>query len=374
MFSDDDRAHMRAALSLARRGLGNVAPNPAVGCVLVRPDLGWKGRVVGRGWTQPGGRPHAETEAIRRAGNLAKSSHAYVTLEPCNHHGQTGPCTEALITAGVHSVTIALTDPDPRVSGTGTEKLRSAGLSVRTGLLEHEARALNAGFLSVQQRRRPWITLKIATSLDGMIAAEKGTQLWITGPSARYRGHLLRAQNDGILTGIGTVLADNPQLTCRLPGLEGQSPERFVLDTHLRVPETANILSPAHQSATTIFFGDSEETLRSATYKRLTSAYKLTPMPMTNGQIDLTAAVSMLAERGITRLMVEGGQSINTAFLNAGLIDEVAWFRAPTSIGVEGVRAFDIAGTEYPDQSGAFELTSVIDLDDDRLERYLRVG
>ncbi|MEX2311694.1 MAG: bifunctional diaminohydroxyphosphoribosylaminopyrimidine deaminase/5-amino-6-(5-phosphoribosylamino)uracil reductase RibD, partial [Rhodospirillales bacterium] len=201
---------MRAALGLASRGLGRVAPNPAVGCVLVRPDLGQSthdGLVVGRGWTQPGGRPHAETEAIRRAGTLAQGAHAYVTLEPCNHQGQTGPCTEALIAAGITSATVALEDPDPRVAGSGFKRLRDAGIAVRVGLLADQARRLNAGFLSVVERKRPWVTMKTATTLDGAIASRTGHSQWITGPAARARGHLLRAENDAIISGIGTVRA-----------------------------------------------------------------------------------------------------------------------------------------------------------------------
>lgn len=373
VFSEHDRAHMRAALTLARRGLGNVAPNPAVGCVLVRPDLGANGRVVGRGWTQPDGRPHAETEAIRRAAELAKSSHAYVTLEPCNHEGQTGPCTEALIAAGISAVTIALSDPDPRVQGAGIQRLTEAGLIVRTGLLEDEARALNAGFLSVQERGRPWVTLKVATSADGMIAAKKGEQLWITGPEARKRGHLIRSQHDGILTGVGTIIADDPQLTCRLPGLEKQSPRRFILDTRLRTPEAAQIFGGPGQPETTIFIGETTADVTTATYRRLTGTNRIVRIEDIDGHIDLGALTGELAKQGITRLMVEGGQGINTAFLAADLIDEIVWFRAPNNIGKHGVRAFSVEESKYPDQYSAFTLRSVINLDDDRLERYLRV-
>ena len=364
VFTDDDRAHMRAALSLAKRGLGTVAPNPAVGCVLFRPDLGINGRVVGRGFTQPGGRPHAETEAIQKAGSFASGAHAYVTLEPCNHQGQTGPCTEALIDAGVGAVTVALTDPDPRVQGGGIARLKDAGLDVRTGLLEEQARAINSGFLSVQERGRPWVTLKVATSADGMIAAEKGVPLWITGAVARARGHLIRAQNDAILTGVGTVVADNPQMTCRLPGLEQRSPHRFVIDPQARISPDADILKPLNGQKTIVFTGEKADTGLSE------ADVEITPQPLVDGRFNISDLLETMAKSGMTRVMVEAGQGVNDAFLSAGLIDEIAWFRAPTNIGPKGVSAFS---QDTPDKSPDFKCISTIDLDGDRLERYLRV-
>lgn len=363
-FSGDDRAHMRTALSLAKRGLGTVAPNPAVGCILFRPDLGKNGRVVGRGFTQPGGRPHAETEAIKQASTLASGACAYVTLEPCNHQGQTGPCTEALIKAGIRTVTIALTDPDPRVQGNGIQRLKDAGIDVRTGLFKDEARRLNAGFLSVQERGRPWVTLKVATSSDGMIAAEKGVPLWITGAAARARGHLIRAQNDAILTGVGTVVADDPQMTCRLPGLENQSPQRFLIDPKGRTPLGAQILQALSGHKTGVFVDTNTDTPINRTDADIIR------LPTVEGQFEISTILSTLAGRGITRLMVEGGQGINDAFLSSGMIDEIAWFRAPGFIGPNGVSAFS---SDDPAQSGNFKLTETIDLDGDRLERYLRV-
>ena len=211
----DDLGHMRAALALARRGLGRVAPNPAVGCILVRDGI-----VVGRGWTQPGGRPHAETEALRRAGAAAAGAVAYVTLEPCAHHGSTPPCADALIAAGVSRVVVAIEDPDPRVAGRGLARLTAAGISVETGVCADEAGRLNAGFLKRIEHGLPLVTLKLATSLDGKIATHAGESQWITGEDARARGHLLRAQTDAIMIGSGTAQIDNPLLTCRLPGLE----------------------------------------------------------------------------------------------------------------------------------------------------------
>ena len=222
---------MTAALGLARRGLGSVWPNPSVGCVLVRD-----GRVVGRGWTQPGGRPHGESEALRRAGELAQGATAYVSLEPCAHHGETPPCTDALIAAGVARVVIAAEDPDPRVEGRGMAQLRDAGIEVIEGICGDAARALNAGFLKRIVAGRPLFTLKTATSLDGRIATAGGESKWITGEAARRRAHGLRADHDAVMVGIGTALADDPALDCRLPGLAHRSPLRIVVDSHLRLP------------------------------------------------------------------------------------------------------------------------------------------
>jgi diaminohydroxyphosphoribosylaminopyrimidine deaminase/5-amino-6-(5-phosphoribosylamino)uracil reductase len=230
---------MRAALALARRGLGRVAPNPAVGCVLVKD-----GRVVGRGWTQAGGRPHAETEALARAGEAARGATAYVTLEPCSHHGKTPPCAESLIAAGISRSVVALEDPDPRVSGSGLTLLREAGIAVDTGLLAEAAAEVNAGYLMRTRTGRPLVTLKLATTLDGRIATRAGESRWITGPLARARAHLLRAESDAVLVGSGTAVTDNPRLDVRLPGLEGRSPLRVLLDGRLRLPLTHD-LTPA---------------------------------------------------------------------------------------------------------------------------------
>ena len=225
---------MAVALRLAERGLGSAWPNPAVGCVLVRD-----GRVVGRGWTQPGGRPHGEVEALRRAGDAALGATAYVSLEPCAHYGRTPPCTMALLQAGMRRVVAATVDPDPRVDGRGIEQLRQAGVEVSVGLCRAEAEAINAGFILRVRAGRPLVTLKLATSLDGRIATRSGESQWITGEQARARGHLLRASHDAIMIGSGTALADDPALTCRLPGLEDRSPVRIVLDGRLASPPPA---------------------------------------------------------------------------------------------------------------------------------------
>src|SRR5438093_45669 len=245
---------MLAALALARRGLGNVWPNPAVGCIIVKD-----GRVAGRGWTQPGGRPHAETEALARAGEAARGATAYVSLEPCSHWGRTPPCADALIAAGVRRVVVALEDPDPRVAGSGLARLRAAGIAVETGLGAAAAAEINAGFFQRVRFGRPLVTLKLASSLDGRIATASGESRWITGPPARDHAHLLRATHDAILVGTGTVLADDPQLTCRLPGLARRSPVRVVIDRHLRIPPSARLIAEARQVPTwVVTFGSAD--------------------------------------------------------------------------------------------------------------------
>jgi diaminohydroxyphosphoribosylaminopyrimidine deaminase/5-amino-6-(5-phosphoribosylamino)uracil reductase len=336
-----DRQHldleaMRTALALARRGLGTVWPNPAVGCVIANND-----RFVGRGWTQPGGRPHGETEALRRAGEAARGATAYVSLEPCCHWGRTPPCVDALVETGVRRVVVALEDPDPRVAGAGLRRLRDAGLAVETGLCAAEATEVNSGFLSRLALGRPLVTLKLATSVDGRIATASGESQWITGPPARERAHAMRASHDAIMVGPGTVVADDPKLTCRLPGLSHRSPVRVVIDRHLRVPETANLIAGARSVPTWILALRSADPARRAAF--LERGVTLIDVdPDGEGQIDLAAALAALGERGITRLLVEGGARLAAALFRAGLVDRLAWVHAPLLIGGDGVPA--IAG------------------------------
>jgi len=355
---------MRAALALARRGLGTVWPNPAVGCVIVND-----GRVVGRGWTQPGGRPHGETEALRRAGEAARGAIAHVSLEPCCHWGKTPPCVDALITAGVRRVVVALEDPDPRVAGEGLHRLRAAGLDVEVGLGAEEAAEVNAGFLSRLRLGRPLVTFKLATSLDGRIATATGESQWITGPPARERAHALRASHDAIMVGTGTVVVDDPQLTCRLPGLGHRSPVRVVIDRHLRIPPASRIIADARRVPTWVL------TLRSADPGRRARflANRVTLIDVdddSEGQIDLAAALGALGERGITRLLVEGGARLAAAFFRARLIDRLVWVHAPLVIGGEGIPAiagFDLAALA---DAPAFERRSMETIGDDVLTTF----
>ena len=349
---DLDLRSMRAALALARRGLGTVWPNPAVGCVIVK-----EGRVVGRGWTQPGGRPHGETEALRRAGEGAVGATAYVSLEPCCHWGQTPPCVDALIAAGIRRVVVPLEDPDPRVAGGGLRRLHEAGLEVETGLCAAEAAEVNAGFFSRLRLGRPLVTLKLGTSLDGRIATASGESQWITGPPARERAHALRAAHDAIMVGTGTALADDPQLTCRLPGLAQRSPVRVVIDRHLRMPPSIQLIASAREVPTWVLTSLSADPLR----RRALADGGVTVIEIdgdSNGDIDLASALAALGERGITRLLVEGGGRLAAALVRARLVDRLIWAHAPLLIGNDGVPAIADLGLEVLADAPRFERLS----------------
>lgn len=365
---------MRCALALARRGSGRTWPNPAVGCVLVREDLDPEqsartgGRVVGRGWTQPGGRPHAETEALARAGDLARCATAYVTLEPCNHHGETGPCSEALVAAGVRRVVIALQDPDPRVSGGGVKRLKDAGLEVAVGLLADEAAAINAGFLKRMTVGRPLVTLKTATSLDGRIATGAGHSKWITGDGARARGHLMRARADAVLTGIATVLADDPDLTCRLPGMAAFSPVRVVMDSHLRLPLDSRLVTTANAGPVWAVCRRSAETVKRAKALSERGVKILTVEAGADNRPDPSAVLEEMAAAGITSVLLESGGELAGAFMKAALIDRIAWFRASSVIGGDGMAAVAGFGLESMEKAPRFTRRAVEEIGGDLLE------
>ncbi|HYH38507.1 MAG TPA: bifunctional diaminohydroxyphosphoribosylaminopyrimidine deaminase/5-amino-6-(5-phosphoribosylamino)uracil reductase RibD [Azospirillum sp.] len=364
--SADDLHHMRAALALAARGLGTTAPNPSVGCVLVKDGV-----VVGRGWTQPGGRPHGETEALTRAGDAARGSTAYVTLEPCNHHGKTPPCSEALIAAGVARVVIACEDPDPRVAGGGIKRLREAGVEVVTGVCADEAWELNRGFFSRILHGRPLVTLKLATTLDGRIATHRGESKWITGAEARALGHGLRARHDAIMVGIRTALADDPDLTCRLPGLEGRSPVRIVFDSRLRLPLTCKLVRTAKTVPTWIVARDDCEPLRRQALADC--GVEVVPVPCdAAGLPDPAQALAALAGRGLTRVLVEGGATVAASLLRAGLVDRLEWFRASKIIGGDGVAAVAAFGVDALAQAAAFDRVRVRRAGDDLVESYVK--
>ena len=368
-----DVATMRAALTLARRGLGRVWPNPAVGCVLVREDLGAEGRarVVGRGWTQPGGRPHAETEALRRAGTLARFATAYVTLEPCNHQGETSPCTEALIAAGVERCVVAIEDPDPRVAGTGLARLNAAGIAVTQGVCSEEAREVNAGFLMRVTKGRPLFTLKTATTLDGRVATAKGESKWITGEGARAFAHGLRADHDAVMIGIGTALADAPELTCRLPGLEDRSPLRIVLDSRLLLPPDSPLASTAKRLPVWLYAGGGADRAK----RQALEAKGVTVIDAEtggDGRPDLGWVAKDLGRRGLTRVLVESGGRLAAALLKRDLIDRIAWFRAPKLIGGDGLGAVAAFGISGLAEAPAFALDSIAAVGADVLETYRR--
>jgi diaminohydroxyphosphoribosylaminopyrimidine deaminase / 5-amino-6-(5-phosphoribosylamino)uracil reductase len=333
-----DWPFMALALALGRRGLGNTWPNPSVGAVLVRPD-GGQPVIVGRGWTQPGGRPHAEIEALRRAGAAARGATLYVTLEPCSHHGKTPPCADAIVAAGVARVVSALEDPNPEVAGQGHGRLRAAGIAVDVGLGAEQARRDHTGHLRRMRDGRPHVTLKLAVSADHKAGSVGRRPAAITGEAARARVHRMRAMNDAILVGIGTVLADDPQLTCRLPGMEALSPVRVVLDGRLRLPPVSALAKSARATAVWVVAAPdapagAERALRGLGVDVLRA-------PAQAGRLDLAAVLRILAERGITRLMVEGGPTVAAAFVGADLVDAAALFRSPKTIGSDGIDALE---------------------------------
>ena len=333
-----DRSFMALALALGRRGLGNAWPNPAVGAVLVRPEDG-QPVIVGRGWTQPGGRPHAEIEALRRAGAAARGATLYVTLEPCSHHGKTPPCADAIVAAGVARVVSALEDPNPEIAGQGHGRLRAAGIAVEVGLGAEQARRDHAGHLRRMRDGRPHVTLKLAVSADHKAGLAGRRPAAITGEPARARVHRLRAMNDAILVGIGTVLADDPQLTCRLPGMEARSPVRVVLDARLRLPPGSALATSAR--ATPVWVVAAPDAPAEAERALRELGVEVLRAPAQAGRLDLAAVLRMLAGRGITRLMVEGGPTVAAAFVAADLVDAAALFRSCKTIGPDGVDALE---------------------------------
>lgn len=358
---------MRHALALAARGLGRVWPNPAVGCVIVAAD----GRVVGRGHTQPGGRPHAESVALAAAGAAARGADAFVSLEPCAHHGQTPPCAEALAAAGVRRVVAACIDPDSRVAGEGLNILRRAGIQVDVGLCGQEAAALNAGFIKRVTQGLPLVTLKLATSLDGRIATAAGRSQWITGPAARARGHGLRAVHDAILVGRQTVAADDPDLTCRLSGLVDRSPVRVVLDSRLQLPRTSRVFATARKAPTWVLAAAAmavEAPDRVAALSEL--GVEVILVADSPAGLSLTEVLRALAGHGITRVLAEGGAALATGLLQAGLVDRIAWFRAPTVIGGDGKPA--LQGMDVADLGAAlgFRRLEIQTLGEDVLETF----
>jgi diaminohydroxyphosphoribosylaminopyrimidine deaminase/5-amino-6-(5-phosphoribosylamino)uracil reductase len=334
----EDCRFMDVALALGSRGLGRTWPNPAVGAVVVRHTTSGA-VIVGRGWTQDGGRPHAETEALGRAGADARGATLYVTLEPCAHHGRTPPCVDAIMAAGIGRVVSALEDPNPLVGGGGHARLRAAGIVVDVGIGTHEARRDHAGHFRRMRDGRPHVLLKLAISADGKAGLAGRRPAVITGAEARARVHGLRATSDAVLTGIGTALADDPLLTCRLPGMAARSPVRIVLDTHLRLPHLSKLVAGAGETPVWIIAGTdapfaNETELRSRGVDVLRA-------PAAGGRIDLAGALRLLAGRGITRLMVESGPILAAAFLEADLVDEAVLFRSQTEIGPDGIDALE---------------------------------
>jgi diaminohydroxyphosphoribosylaminopyrimidine deaminase/5-amino-6-(5-phosphoribosylamino)uracil reductase len=325
---------MALALSLGRRGLGRTWPNPAVGAVVVKDGV-----VVGRGWTQPGGRPHAETQALGRAGPAARGATLYVTLEPCSHYGKTAPCADAVIAAGIARVVSAMVDPNPEVAGAGHWRMAEQGIVVEVGVGADEAGRAHAGHIRRVRDGRPHVILKLAVSADGKAGLAGRRPAPITGEAARARVHLVRATSDAVLTGIGTVLADDPLLTCRLPGMTGRSPVRVVLDGSLRLPPKSKLVTTARETPLWVVTGEGAPAEPERALKA--QSVEVLRVPERSGKLDLAAVLKLLAGRGITRVMVEAGPILTTAFLSAGLVDEAVLFRSPTPIGPDGIDAVE---------------------------------
>ncbi len=358
---------MDLALALGRRGLGNAWPNPAVGAVVV-DAAGDVPVIVGRGWTQPGGRPHAEVEALARAGFRARGATLYVTLEPCSHHGQTPPCADAIIAAGIARVVSAIEDPNPEVAGQGHARLRAHGVVVEVGLREADARRAHVGHFRRVQDGRPQVTLKLAVSADGKAGLAGRRLAAITGEPARTRVHLMRAMNDAILIGIGTALADDPQLTCRLPGAQARSPVRIVLDTALRLPEAGALVQTAAHTPVWVFAGPDADS--QAEQRLARRGVEVLRVPAAAGRIDLSAMLHVLGSRGITRLMVEGGPILAASLVATDLVDEAAIFRGNVMIGATGIDALEGLPLSAVTASPRFVLRSAESVGEDRLETF----
>lgn len=365
----EDARFMALAFALGRRGLGNCWPNPAVGAVVVRQEAGGP-VIVGRGWTQPGGRPHAEAEALRRAGAATRGATLYATLEPCSHHGRTPPCADAVIAAGIARVVSAMDDPNPEVAGAGHARLRAHGVAVTVGVGAEEARRAHAGHIRRVHEGRPHVTLKLAVSADEKAGLAGRRPAAITGEAARARVHLMRAQSDAILTGIGTVLADDPQLTCRLPGLTARSPVRVVLDSALRIPPDGRLVASAAAAPLWVVAGtDASPAAEAALRERGVDVIRAGgARPLDLGQV-----LRALGSRGITRVMVEAGPILSSALLAADLIDEAVLLRGPLAIGAEGIDALEGLPLAALTDGSNLQQTGSDILGADRVELFERV-
>lgn len=366
-MSRDDTRFMALALSLGRRGQGRTWPNPAVGCVIVSPD----GRVVGRGWTQPGGRPHAETEALAQAGTAARGATAYVSLEPCAHHGKTPPCADALIAAGVARVVAPFEDTDPRVAGQGFAMLREAGIEVTTGVGVAEADRDLAGFFLRVEQGRPWVTLKLAGSLDGRIATATGQSQWITGPEARRMVHVMRASHDAVMVGAGTARADDPSLTVRGIGI-GHQPVRIVISRRLDIPLMGVLARTAKEVPLWIVHGEDADPERRRAWEGLGAT--LLPARTSGPQIAPDAALQALGSAGLTRVFCEGGGALAGSLLSMDLVDELVWFSAGIAIGAEGLPAIGALGLARLSEAPRLSLAEVRQIGADVLHRWTRTA
>jgi diaminohydroxyphosphoribosylaminopyrimidine deaminase/5-amino-6-(5-phosphoribosylamino)uracil reductase len=347
MFAAADREFMRQALALAGRGLYTTTPNPRVGCVIVKD-----GAPVGTGWHEKAGLPHAEVLALKSAGERARGATLYVNLEPCSHHGRTPPCVDAIIPAGIKRVVAAMQDPNPRVAGAGFAKLRAAGIEVESGLMEDEARELNIGFVARTTRGRPWVRMKIAASLDGRTALANGKSQWITGEAARADGHRWRARACAILTGHGTVRDDDPQLNVR--GVDTpRQPLKVVVDSRFETPLSARLLNDGK----TLVAGAVDETKRIAALKA--AGAETVVIPNDRGKVELFKLMEELARRELNEIHVEGGTKLNGSLLQAGVVDELLVYFAPSLIGDSGRGMFDLPELTQLSRSTSLKIREV---------------
>jgi diaminohydroxyphosphoribosylaminopyrimidine deaminase/5-amino-6-(5-phosphoribosylamino)uracil reductase len=335
-----DKRYMRAALSLALKGAGRTSPNPLVGALLVRGS-----RIIAAGYHRRAGGDHAEIAALKRAGKKARGATLYLNLEPCSHYGRTPPCTQSLIQAGIKAVVAGMADPNPLVAGRGIRELRKAGIQVRTGVLEEESRRLNEAFAKYITRRIPFVTLKLAASLDGKIAAATGHSRWITGAAARRRVHAMRHRVDAVMVGLGTVIADNPQLTCRIPG--GRNPIRIVLDSSLRIPLAARVLR--ERGKTIVVAGPRVPPKKLRAVERLGA--EVWRLPLRDGRVPLLPLLREMGKREMTSVMIEGGAATAAFALGEKVVDKLCFFYAPKIIGADGLAMIGPLGVKKMMQS-----------------------
>lgn len=355
---------MALALSLGRRGQGNCWPNPAVGCVIVKD-----GCIVGRGWTQPGGRPHAEPMALAQAGEQARGATVYVTLEPCSHQGQTPPCVQALIEAGVARVVAAIEDSDPRVAGQGFEMLRRHGIEVNAGVMADQAARDHAGFFFKTEQGRPLVTLKLATSFDGRIATGTGESKWITGPQARRTVHAMRARHDAVMVGAGTVRADDPSLTVRDMGVDRQ-PHRVVVSRHLDLPLMSQLARTARDVPLWLCHGAGADVERLRAWEGLGAT--LVPCGVRGVQLNPVDVLQQLGQAGMTRVFCEGGGALAASLLANDLVDELIGFTAGVAIGAEGLPGIGALGLGRLAEAPRFDLVETRNLGGDVMHRWTR--
>src|SRR5262245_45093828 len=361
-----DRRFMELALRVARRMLGRTAPNPAVGAVIADETTGG---VIARGWTEDGGRPHAEGHALARAGAGARGRTMYVSLEPCSHHGRTPPCAEAIVAAGMRRVVCAIEDPNPEIAGRGLAVLCQAGIAVDLGLCAEEARWMAAGHILRMTQDRPFVQLKIAVSGDGLIAPGDGAPRWVTGPEARQFAHILRARADAIMVGRRTVADGNPESTCRRPGMEGRSPRRVILGAKFRTPPTARMLRTAKRVPVTIF---GETGSDAPHYPEGVEVRRMPPGP--DGRLSLAVTLECLSAEGVTRVLVEGGPTIADAFLKADLVDEVVIGHGTEKLGAIGRMPVGGQGLEFLGDGDRWQTVDERSIGADRLSVHRRTG